>query len=125
LANFKEIEILDSSEACANADIIGVTTTGAAKHRALLGHLNSKIVVIEEAAEVLEAHIITSLSVSCQHLILIGDHLQLRPPTTVYQLAKEYHLEKRRERTTSSFYRWCAATKKKKSDFCATRTVFA
>lgn len=30
------------------------------------------LVVVEEAAEVLEAHIITSLSASCQHLILIG-----------------------------------------------------
>ena len=41
--NLKEIEILESSEVCGNADIIGVTTTGAANHRALLGHLNSKI----------------------------------------------------------------------------------
>ena len=32
-------------------------------------------VVVEEAAEVLEAHIITSLSESCQHLILIGTKL--------------------------------------------------
>lgn len=30
-------------------------------------------VVIEEAAEVLEAHVVTSLSPSCQHLILIGN----------------------------------------------------
>lgn len=28
--------------------------------------------IVEEAAEVLEAHIITSLSASCKHLILIG-----------------------------------------------------
>ena len=33
------------------------------------------VVVVEEAAEVLEAHIITSLSASCQHLILIGKYL--------------------------------------------------
>ena len=51
------------------------------------------LVVVEEAAEVLEAHIVTSLSASCQHLILIGDHQQLRPSTTVFKLAKDYHLD--------------------------------
>lgn len=30
------------------------------------------VVVVEEAAEVLEAHIITSLTSSCEQLILIG-----------------------------------------------------
>lgn len=32
---------------------------------------------MEEAAEVLEAHTITTLSKACQHLILIGDHQQV------------------------------------------------
>lgn len=48
---------------------------------------------MEEAAEVLEAHIITSLSSSCQHLILIGDHFQLRPSTAVFELSSRYHLD--------------------------------
>lgn len=30
------------------------------------------VVIVEEAAEVLEAHVVTALSASCQHLILIG-----------------------------------------------------
>lgn len=30
-------------------------------------------VIVEEAAEVLEAHIVASLKKSCQHLILIGE----------------------------------------------------
>ncbi|XP_069812126.1 NFX1-type zinc finger-containing protein 1-like [Dendropsophus ebraccatus] len=71
-----------------NADVIGMTTTGAAKFRKLLQNIQPKIVIVEEAAEVLEAHIITTISSSCQHLILIGDHQQLRPTTTVYELAK-------------------------------------
>ena len=33
---------------------------------------NNLLVIVEEAAEVLEAHIVTSLSPSCQQLILIG-----------------------------------------------------
>ncbi|KAM4688986.1 NFX1-type zinc finger-containing protein 1-like [Discoglossus pictus] len=75
------------------ADIIGMTTTGAAKCRSILQNVRPRIVVVEEAAEVLEAHIITSLSPSCQHLILIGDHQQLRPTTMVYELAKKFNLE--------------------------------
>ncbi|XP_056376825.1 NFX1-type zinc finger-containing protein 1-like [Hyla sarda] len=75
------------------ADIIGMTTTGAARLRNLLQNVQPKIVIVEEAAEVLEAHIITTLSSSCQHLILIGDHQQLRPSTTVYELAKSFNLE--------------------------------
>ncbi|XP_073443902.1 NFX1-type zinc finger-containing protein 1-like isoform X2 [Dendrobates tinctorius] len=75
------------------ADIIGMTTTGAAKYRKLLQVVQPRIVIVEEAAEVLEAHIITTLSSRCQHLILIGDHQQLRPATTVYELAKNFNLE--------------------------------
>ena len=48
---------------------------------------------MEEAAEVLESHIVTSLTPGCQHLILIGDHQQLRPNPTVYDLAKHYNLD--------------------------------
>jgi superfamily I DNA and/or RNA helicase len=51
------------------------------------------IIVVEEAAEVLEAHVITTLSRQCEHLILIGDHQQLKPSPTVYKLAKDYKLE--------------------------------
>ena len=48
---------------------------------------------MEEAAEVLESHIVTSLTPGCQQLILIGDHQQLRPNPTVYDLAKHYNLD--------------------------------
>ena len=48
---------------------------------------------MEEAAEVLEAHIVTSLTPGLQHLILIGDHQQLRPNPTVYDLQINYDLD--------------------------------
>lgn len=35
--------------------------------------------LVEEAGQVLEAHILGSLVPSIEHLILIGDPLQLRP----------------------------------------------
>ncbi|MCJ8729395.1 hypothetical protein PDJAM_G00105760 [Pangasius djambal] len=76
-----------------HAKVIGMTTTGAAKYRQVLQELKPRLVIVEEAAEVLEAHTITTLSRDCQHLILIGDHQQLRPSTTVYELAKNFNLE--------------------------------
>ena len=75
------------------ATVIGMTTTGAAKHHGLLLKVKPKIIVVEEAAEVYEAHIVTTLSASVEHLILIGDHQQLRPSPHVYRLAKEYKLD--------------------------------
>ncbi|KAK3574831.1 hypothetical protein QTP86_018421, partial [Hemibagrus guttatus] len=76
-----------------HAKVIGMTTTGAAKYRQVLQELKPRLVIVEEAAEVLEAHVITTLSRDCQHLILIGDHQQLRPSATVYELAKNFNLE--------------------------------
>lgn len=58
--------------------VIGMTTTGAAKYRSVLQELGPRLVIVEEAAQVLEAHTITTLSKACQHLILIGDHQQVR-----------------------------------------------
>ncbi|KAJ0068273.1 hypothetical protein NL108_004666 [Boleophthalmus pectinirostris] len=75
------------------ATVIGMTTTGAAKFRHTLQQVRPSLVIVEEAAEVLEAHTITTLSSACQHLILIGDHQQLRPSATVYELAKNFNLE--------------------------------
>ncbi|XP_062822871.1 NFX1-type zinc finger-containing protein 1 [Anolis carolinensis] len=75
------------------AKVVGMTTTGAARYRQVLQELSPRVVVVEEAAEVLEAHTITTLSRGCQHIILIGDHQQLRPSANVYDLAKNFHLE--------------------------------
>uniref|UniRef100_A0A915DE83 RZ-type domain-containing protein n=1 Tax=Ditylenchus dipsaci TaxID=166011 RepID=A0A915DE83_9BILA len=73
--------------------VIGMTTTGAAKHQAALRALKPRIVVVEEAAEILEAHLVASLTIACEHAIFIGDHKQLRPNPAVYELAKKYNLE--------------------------------
>ena len=60
-----------------------MTTTAVAKMRRLLQAVKPEIVVVEEAAEVLESHIVTALTASTKHLVLIGDHQQLRPGTAV------------------------------------------
>ena len=69
-----------------SAEIVAMTTTGAAKYRDLIRNISSEIMIVEEAAEILEAHITSSLPLNLQQLILIGDHKQLRPAVNVYQL---------------------------------------
>eukprot|EP00919_Chromeraceae_sp_WS-2016_P034909 GHVR01082672.1.p1 GENE.GHVR01082672.1~~GHVR01082672.1.p1 ORF type:complete len:2320 (+),score=323.74 GHVR01082672.1:1195-8154(+) len=68
------------------ARIIGCTTTGAAINRDLLKSAKITTVMIEEAAEILEAHVLCSLFEDTRHLIMIGDHKQLRPKVNTYQL---------------------------------------
>jgi hypothetical protein len=68
------------------ADIIGVTTTGLAKNLDLLQKVRCKVMLCEEAGEVLEAHTLTALLPSVEHAILIGDHQQLRPQIQNYDL---------------------------------------
>ncbi len=41
---------------------------------------------MEEAGEVLEAHLLACLSKHTEHLLLIGDHEQLRPKVERYEL---------------------------------------
>ncbi|OCL14621.1 P-loop containing nucleoside triphosphate hydrolase protein [Glonium stellatum] len=59
--------------------VIGMTTTGLSKYRALVASLNPKVILVEEAAETLEAPIAAACVPSLEHLILVGDHKQLRP----------------------------------------------
>src|SRR5690606_14054614 len=71
------------------AEVIGATPTGLATNSELLRSIPSKVLICEEAGEVLESHVLTALLPSCQHAILIGDHLQLRPQIGCYDLSME------------------------------------
>ena len=71
------------------AHVVGVTTSGLARNIELLHRLNSKVLICEEAGEILEAHTITALLPSIEHAILIGDHEQLRPQVQNYELSME------------------------------------
>ncbi|KXH26632.1 hypothetical protein CSIM01_02933 [Colletotrichum simmondsii] len=70
------------------ANIIGVTTTGLATNLDLLRQVHGKVLVCEEAGEVLEAHLLTALLPTIEHAILIGDHLQLRPQIQGWRLQR-------------------------------------
>jgi AAA domain len=64
----KHIDILRSKR------IIGCTTTGAAKYKESIQGASPDILLVEEAGEILESHVITALGADAKQMILIGDH---------------------------------------------------
>ncbi|KFY08522.1 hypothetical protein V492_06159 [Pseudogymnoascus sp. VKM F-4246] len=81
------------------AHIIGVTTSGLARNIELLQRVGAKVMLCEEAGEVLEAHTLTAFLPGVEHVILIGDHEQLRPQINNFELqhdnprGKKYSLD--------------------------------
>ncbi|RPA83460.1 P-loop containing nucleoside triphosphate hydrolase protein [Ascobolus immersus RN42] len=69
--------------------IIGCTTTAAAKYAKGIQASRPGILLVEEAGEVLESHVLTAMGPSTNQLILIGDHKQLRPKANNYKLSVE------------------------------------
>ncbi|KAI0816803.1 hypothetical protein BC628DRAFT_1334253 [Trametes gibbosa] len=70
-------------------DLIACTTTGAASLTSLLESVGPQVLLVEEAGQVLEAHILASLVPSVRHLICIGDPQQLRPTLANYSLSMD------------------------------------
>lgn len=62
-----------------NMRIIGCTTTAAAKYVKNIQSAQPDVVIVEEAGEILESHILAALGPETKQLVLIGDHKQLRP----------------------------------------------
>ena len=58
----------------ASKKIIGCTTTAAAKYRDHIKAASPDVLLVEEAGEILESHVLTALAPSVKQLILIGDH---------------------------------------------------
>ena len=69
----KALEILKK------AKIVAMTTTGAAIYQHLLSKLEAPVVFVEEAAEILESNLLAVLTPHVKHMVLIGDHKQLKP----------------------------------------------
>ena len=51
------------------------------------------VIIVEEAAELLESQLLAVLQPSVQHLIMIGDHEQLRPQVENYELVSRKHFD--------------------------------
>ena len=54
--------------------VIGCTTTAAAKYSEQLRQVLPEVVIVEEAGEILESHVLTALGEETRRLVLIGDH---------------------------------------------------
>jgi hypothetical protein len=89
----KELRLQEDRQVLEDAYIVAMTTTGSSRYHSVLKDIGPRIVIVEEAAEVFESHIVASLSKNCEHLILIGDHIQLRPNPAVYKLAKDFDFD--------------------------------
>ena len=83
----REIEVLKK------AKLVAMTITGAAIRNEILNMVKPSVIIVEEAAEINEAHLISLLGNHVEHLILIGDHKQLRPQVECYKLEKQYNFD--------------------------------
>ena len=85
ISMFVDLEILKEKKT------VAMTTTGCAKYLTILDHLKFEYVIVEEAAEVLEPHILSLFIKDIKRLIMIGDHKQLKPKPYSYELCKKYN----------------------------------
>lgn len=85
-SNLKEAAKMSS---VGSVNILACTTTFAAKSRSLIDSFRPNVLLVEEAAELHESHVLTNVSSRIKHLIMIGDHKQLRPKLQSYTLAKD------------------------------------
>lgn len=70
----------DAQKKVADAKIIFTTCTGAAL--GLLRKLTFAYVIVDEASQITEPNCLIVLAKGCQKVVLVGDHVQLRPNVT-------------------------------------------
>ncbi|KAL5248774.1 hypothetical protein ACHWQZ_G017831 [Mnemiopsis leidyi] len=87
----KSIDEKNKLQLLKDQKIVGATIVGASINLSLLQKLEPQIVLVEEAAEVLEPCLVAVLSKSVKKLILIGDHKQLKPQVDTFYLRKEFN----------------------------------
>ena len=90
----EELEMDKKVEMLLQKKIIGMTITGASINHALLHQIGPSVVIVEEAAEILEPSLLAALTSCLEHLILIGDHKQLRPQVDTYELCRNFQFDK-------------------------------
>ena len=90
--HYKNVQQVADIKILQRAKIIACTTSRAARDIEILKRVSPKIILLEEAAEIPEHHVVSCLTPSCQQLIMIGDHQQLRPAYNDYETAKQYKI---------------------------------
>nr|XP_058942771.1 NFX1-type zinc finger-containing protein 1-like [Pocillopora verrucosa] len=88
----KELKNQHDIEVMKKCHVIGMTVTGATMRANLLADIKPSVMIVEEAAEILEAQLVAVIPPSVQHLIMIGDHEQLGPVVHFNRL-KKHHLD--------------------------------
>ena len=78
-----------NAQTIASRRVVACTTTAAAKYAQELQAASRDVILVEEAGEILESHILTSFGPHTQQLVLIGDHEQLRPKINNHDLSVE------------------------------------
>ena len=91
LTKKQEISLMSDAEAIKKFSIVAMTTTGCAKYSTILEQNNFETIIVEEAAEVLESHVLSLLTRNTKKLILIGDHKQLKPKPYNFELESKYN----------------------------------
>ena len=89
----QQLRNVSRTEALKKKSLIGVTITGASINHDLLQQVDPKVVIVEEAAEIMESSLIAALGKNVRHLIMIGDHKQLRPQVDTWELRRDYKLD--------------------------------
>lgn len=93
LEEIQEVKQLEYFRKIKSKSIVGMTSTSAARMKTLLELYQPRVVVFEEAAEILECHTLAALTKSLKQIILIGDHHQLRPTVNVFQLTERFNMD--------------------------------
>ena len=65
--------------------VIACTTTGAAIYAETIKKAGPEFLLVEEAGEILEAHILTALSRKVEQMVLIGDHKYVRDVLSTFR----------------------------------------
>ena len=93
MRQMNKLRSMREATALKKAKVVAMTTTGAAMRKDLLELVKPEVIIIEEAAEINEAQIIAFLGEHVKHLVLIGDHKQLRPQINCFKLERDFNFD--------------------------------
>jgi superfamily I DNA and/or RNA helicase len=85
----KELENYQNAKILREKRIIACTTTAAAKYTRAIHAAKPAVIIVEEAGQILESHLLALMGEDTKQLIMIGDHKQLRPKVSNYALTAE------------------------------------
>ena len=92
-AQKRELEDQRKVKLLKSCSVVGMTITGASINHQLLKQVRPAIVIVEEAAEILEAQLFAAIGDWTKYLVMIGDHQQLRPQVDSYHLARKFNMD--------------------------------